>query len=243
MLKKLVVLAALLSPLPSMAEIARPQPPCGATPYPVSSAVAGGPSVGVWSGADLRKAGWQPPVCLGWTGDSRFVVALAGDIAWREPADQLLARLTMFSVYPSIKYWSTTQKEWLPLAQEAGALNGLNLQQGQESSYFERNAGSGKTTYRLRVLERSESRIVMATENVTPISVAIVTAFEPGALQSVSFLEKRGTGVWSFYQITRAGMASSSMISGRENSFVNRLAALYRHMAGIQTDLEPPVAR
>lgn len=241
MLKRLLLLAALLAPLPAASETASPRPPCGVASYPAAGAAAA-PAFAVWSGADLKRTGWRPPACLGWTGDTRFLVALVGEFTSTQTADQLLQRLTAISAYPSIKYWSVTQQQWRPLALETGAPNGLDLAVGRESSYFERGSSNGKTTYRLRVIERTENRIVTSTENVTPISVAIVTAFEPGALQSVSFLDRRGPAAWSFYQMTRAGEASSSFVNGRESSFANRLAAFYRYMAGIPTDLEPPLA-
>src|SRR5206468_12441287 len=69
------------------------------------------------------------------------------------------------------------------------------------------------------------SRVVLASENVTPIRVALLTAFEPGALQSVTFLDKRGPGVWGYYQMIRAGEGSSVVALGSDASYVNRLAA------------------
>ena len=118
----------------------------------------------------------------------------------------------------------------------------LALAPGSAFDYFE-NSQAGRTTYRLRVLERAPDRAVLASENVTPIRVAVVTAFEPGALQSVTFLDRRGPGLWSYYQIVRAGQGASSLVLGSEASYVNRAAALYRYVAGIPTDQEPPVAR
>lgn len=251
MLKNLVLVAVLLAPLSVVAQGALPQsppqpppqPPCGAAPYPVAGAIAGAPSVGTWTGAELRRMGWQPAACLGWTGGSRFVAALAGEFASRETSDQLLARLAAFSAYPAIKYWSVSHQAWQPLALEAGALSALDLTPGHDNVYFERNGNTGRTSYRLRVLERTENRLVIATENTTPIGVAILTAFEPGALQAVSFLDRRGPAAWSFYQIARAGENSSALVAGRESSLVNRLVAFYRYLAGIQTDLEPPAMR
>ncbi len=45
-----------------------------------------------------------------------------------------------------------------------------------------------------------------------------------------------------WYQIIRAGHGASSLALGSEASYVNRSAALYRYVAGIPTDRDPPVA-
>ena len=129
---------------------------------------------------------------------------------------------------------------------EAGRVGGadltaIDLGAGRTFDYVE-NGGAGRTTYRLKVLERTPERVVLASENVTPIRVALLTAFEPGALQSVTFLDKRGPDVWGYYQMIRAGEGASVVALGSDASYVNRLAALYRYTAGIPTDREPPAA-
>src|SRR5204863_482294 len=83
----------------------------------------------------------------------------------------------------------------------------------------------------------------LGVDNVTAVRAAGLTLFEPGSLQSVVFLERRGLGVWSFYDIIRAGDGSSALAASHEGSYVNRLVALYRYMAGVPTDLEPPAVR
>jgi hypothetical protein len=157
------------------------------------------------------------------------------------------------SALPGVRYWSTTDGAWKPLASQAGMLASADggaisdpapadLRPGRFLYYFE-TGRAGRTVYRLSVLERGDDRFVVATENVTAMRVAIVTAFEPGALQSAIFLERRAANVWSYYQVMRATEGASSMALGRHASYVNRLAALYRHTAGIPTDQEPPLAR
>ena len=84
---------------------------------------------------------------------------------------------------------------------------------------------------------------MLSTENVTPIRVGILTAFDPGSMQSVIFLDKRGPGLWGYYQAIRATEGASAFVLGSDASYVNRLAALYRYEAGIPTDQEPPAAR
>ena len=80
------------------------------------------------------------------------------------------------------------------------------------------------------------------SENVTPIRVAVVTVFEPGALQIASVLQRDGEGMWDLYEITRAGAESNSFVSGYGSSYLNRLDAMRRYLAGLPTDRDPPVA-
>jgi len=220
------------------------KPPCGGPSQPASAASDRPPATAVWSEQALRKAGWKPPTCLNWTSEgTRLAVGLAGDFRFGGTVDDLLARFGAFSAYKSIFYWSTSKQSWQNLVSDAGPdLKASDLVPGSSFDYFE-NGRTGRTVYRLKILERTPERVVLASENVTPIRAALVTAFEPGALQSVTFLDKRGTGMWSYYQIVRAGQGANSLVLGSEASYVNRAAALYRYVAGIPTDREPPIAR
>ena len=191
------------------------------------------PAVGVWSEADLRRLGWRPPPCLHWTPErTRLVAALAGQFAHGGSMDELVARLARISALKAVRCWSVTRERWEPLVSDAGA----------SFRYFEVGR-SGRTIYRMTVHERSADRIVAATENVTPICIVLLTAFEPGALQSVVFVERRGPGLWGYYQVIRATEGANAVALGKDASYLNRLAALYRHAAGIPTDQEPPIAR
>jgi hypothetical protein len=55
-------------------------------------------------------------------------------------------------------------------------------------------------------------------------------------------LQRAGNNVWDLYEITRAGAESSSFVSGYGSSYLNRLDAMRRHLAGLPTDRDPPVA-
>ena len=245
------LLLLLLTPFAARAEGPSLQPPCGVSSQPAAAAAGRPPVTAVWSEQALRNAAWQPAACLHWSSErTRLAVVLAGDFHFSGTADDLLTRLGAFSVYKSIRYWSVSQQGWQALVSEAGRVGGLvggpdlvasELVAGSSFDYFE-NDRAGRTVHRLKVLERTPERIVVASENVTPLRVMLLTAFEPGALQSVTFIDKRGPGVWSYYQIVRAGSGASSMALGSAASYLNRSAALYRHVAGIPTDRDPPVA-
>lgn len=229
-------------------------PPCGIEPSPAYPPVGQRPAVSVWSEADLKRLDWRPPTCLHWAPErTRLAAALAGQFRHAGSSDELMARLSRISAWKAVRYWSVSKKRWEPLVSDAGAVAGPEDEQqadpapgaltpGASFRYFEVNR-AGRTIHRMTVHERSADRIVVATENVTPIRIIMLTAFEPGALQSVVFLERRGPGLWGYYQVIRATEGANAVALGKDASYLNRLAALYRHAAGIPTDQEPPIAR
>jgi hypothetical protein len=69
-----------------------------------------------------------------------------------------------------------------------------------------------------------------------------MTAFEPGALQTVTFVERLGADQWNTYQVTRVGAGASAFVLGYKGSFLNRLEAVRRYLAGPPADQLPPLA-
>jgi hypothetical protein len=243
---------ALLILLPGAALAAPPPtPPCGGQgPVPAYAPASQPPATGVWSGADLR--GVALASCLGWTGESRLIVALATTFRSSLTANQLLRKLAAVSAYPSVKYWSATRQAWRPLATQAAVLaapdgtatradpSSEELSPGREVYYGEHGDLSA-ATHRLRVVERSANHLMVTTENTTPIRLLVVTVFEPGALQLATFINRAGPDLWTLYEITRVGAASSAMAADYASSYVNRLDALRRYLADIPTDRDPPL--
>ena len=253
MFRSAVFFLLLSLPLVS-AQAAGPQPPCEVRPVPYYGTVDGVPVTGAWKDEDLKRDGWRPPACLGWQGDSRMVAALATRFQSLASLDDLAARLAGASHYPTIRFWAVTRQEWRPLVLDAWALDAPDgklrspdpsadaLVPGRSFYYAEQPELGGRTVYRLIVLDRTSDNLVMATENVTPIRVAIVTLFQPGALQVVSFLHHEGPNTWDLYMITRAAEASSSAVAGYQSAYLNRLEAMHRFLANVPTDRDPPIA-
>lgn len=232
-----------------------PQPPCdGAQVYPPYGEVDGKPLVATWANKDLHKLGWTPPACLGWQSDSRLVAALAARFHAASSLDQVAQPLADVSHYAAVKFWAITRHEWRPMALSAWAVAGPDskerrpdppvsaLQAGRDFYYSEDAELAGHVVYRTRVLEHTADRLVLETENVTPIKVAIVTLFDPGALQVATFLQRIDTDTWGLYEITRASEQSSSMVAGYQSSYLNRLEAVRRMLARQPTDRDPPIA-
>jgi hypothetical protein len=227
---------------------AGPIPPCGSAPAPMFGEVNGPPHWGIWSSDELRAERWQPPGCLGWSGGTRLLAAVASRFRARHDVFQ---RLVNIAAFPTIKYWSVSRQSWQPLAlsvaeveETRGALGaGMagSLEAGESFRFKERDEHGGDIVYAMRVLQHDAAHLTVATENVTPIKIAIITAFPPGELQTVSFVERAGADQWNTYQITRAGADANSLVLGYPGSFLNRLEAVRRYLAGLPPN-EAPLA-
>ena len=79
-------------------------------------------------------------------------------------------------------------------------------------------------------------------ENLTPIKYALFTIFEPHALRSATFIERRGANEWGYYQTIGVGEGSDFIAVRSASPYINRLTALYRYMAGMPTDGAPAAA-
>lgn len=213
------------------------------------------PLIRIWHADDLEQ--WQPPPCTGWSQHSKsnLIVSLTGSFRFEGGMSALLARVGAISALPSVMYWSVTDKKWGPLAHDASALNGpdpksrrrdfsaAELVPGADLYYWEDDVRSGEIVYRIKVSEITPERAVIASDNITPVRRFFITLFKPGALQSVLFIQRLRPGVFGAYILNRTGEGTSALAGGHEQSYVNRANALYRQLAGIKTDQEPPAAR
>jgi hypothetical protein len=232
-----------------------PRLPCGVAPLPAYAEPGLPPNVRAWSGKAAR--GWRPPSCSTWQAtDADMLVGLAGSFRYEGEIDGLLARIGAISTKAGVRYWSTTEKNWQMLVTDAFALSGpdaalrradfkpAELAKGQSIHYAQSdNRSAGHCVYRERVLAGDRERVLIESENLTPIKKMMVTLYSPGDLQTLYVIERRAPGQWNFYSLTRTRMASSLLPTGSEASYINRSVAFYRHVAGIPTDQEPPAAR
>jgi hypothetical protein len=247
-----ILSACILSLIADGAQAGEPPSSCSIAALP-----AGAPVVEVWQEQDLARAHWQPPGCSSWPASSRskVLVSLTGAVRSGDAMVSVIARLGAISALPGVQYWSTTDGKWGPIAKNASALSGPDSSArrrdfsasefvtGAQLYYWEDDVRTGSTVYRLTVLERTPDRLVVSGENVTPMRRFYLTVFKPGSLQTLLTIQAAGPGTFAVRILTRSGEGSSMFASGHEKSFVNRAAALYRHMAGIRTDQEPPAAR
>jgi len=232
-----------------------PQPPCGADAVPPYPALDDAAVVKWWSKSDFGRD-WRPPACTGWAavGFTTLVTTVAR-FRHTSDAEGLLRHIGAISELAGVRYWSTTHKQWQTLIVGANALTGLQAGQRREDftpdemkdgkvHYFEQADNlSGKAVYRMHVAETSAHRIVFDVENVSTIRYFLIPLFHPGEMQSIYYLDRESENVWRFYSIVRTGKNANGLTAGNEASSINRAVALYRHLAGIPTDQEPPEAR
>ncbi|WP_321812507.1 DUF6675 family protein [Burkholderia sp. BCC1985] len=255
--------AALCTPLVAAAGFAvatpLPTPPCGTPPVPAYSSLGAQPAMAILRGEELDTGVWRPSSCTGWpaASSSRVVVAVAGLVRVAGGPETLLARVGAVSSLRTVRYWSTTDKKWRPLFLDAAALAGpaedgerradfrpSELQAGRTFYYWVDDSRSGPLVYRTRVLEHSPHRVALAEENVSSIRAFGLTLFQPAALQTVVFAQRQTNDVWGLYILVRIDRQASSFIaSGQEASTANRALALFRHLAGVRTDADPPAVR
>ena len=224
-----------------------PRPPCGAGEPIPAYGQASTPAIESWS-----KLEWTAPACLAW-GESRykFVIAVAGTIEGPD-ATEMQRRLGAVSTSRGLMYWSVTQSEWRVLIKDASALSGAQgarradfapgeLREGATLHFVEEdNRSSEPVTYAMHVLESKPGRIVVDTENVTPIKALLATLFPPGALRTAYILTRIDARTWGFYAISAATDRASGLVSFAKASYENRARALFAHVAGVAVADEGP---
>ena len=239
MIRAALAAAVLALALPAHAQ---PQPPCdGTTPMPLPAKPGDAPAVATWS--EVR---WDPPACLAWQGGKfRMLIALAGTFRHGGDAAALLARLGAISKRKGLQYWSVRDKAWRVLIEDAAALAApqagqrrtdftpAEMRAGAELHYEETdNRSSTPVVYRMRVLEATMERVVVETENLSPIRAFMVTVFPAGSLRAAYFLERRDAATWMVYGLSSTGGEASALAAGSVKSYVNRATAFYRYLAG-----------
>jgi hypothetical protein len=227
-----------------------PKPPCGEDPVPGYPSPAASPSVKVWTQME-----WPPPKCTGWgMMASATLVGSAGQFNLGGGSEELRRRIAVVSQMNGLLYWSTTHQKWQPLITESYGLTAL--EGGRRADFTAREIEAGRTlflkqsdnllgpvTYQMRIIEASDERIVFGTENRIAIRYLGLALFQPGEIQAVTFLERERGSVWRYYSIARMAKAASILTMGHDASLINRAVALFRHVAGIPADREPPAAR
>jgi hypothetical protein len=66
--------------------------------------------------------------------------------------------------------------------------------------------------------------------------------FDEGDLRFLYRLERLSPDEWGFYSVLQLGPGTSRLAQNREGSYLNRMTAVFRHIAGIPDTREPPVA-
>ena len=170
--------------------------------------------------------------------------------------DLVIERLAAISGRMEIRYWSASRRRWRPL-----------LDQSQPLSRPDRAAfagdpqpddlRAGATIYSLQddsdplgplisamtIIERSATRLRVAFRNVSDGRFFGLRVLPAGAAEGMLFLEQAPGGDWRLYTLSRLTTDIPDWLLPPRPSYVNRAVALYRYLAGIPTDKEPPAWR
>ena len=217
-----------------------PVPPCANSNAVPAYGTASEPAIQSWS-----RIEWTPPACLAWSdAHFKFVIAVAGRIPASD-ATALRARLGAISTSRGMKYWSVTESAWRELIKDAAALTAVQggrredfapaeLTEGATLYFVEQdNRSDGPVTYAMHVIESKPDRLVVDTENVTPIRALLATLFPPHAMRTAYILTRIDSGTWGFYAISAATEHASGLVSLARSSYENRAKALFAHVAGV----------
>ena len=250
----IAIAAALLAHIVWSATDAGPQPPCGGEQSPHYPSLDQPPLTRVWQRNELGPD-WQPPSCTGWTQPGFTTLAeTAGRFRSDSGLEGLKQAVGAISSLKGLVYWSTTHQRWQPLIVDAYAITAAKdgqrrgdftaheLEPGSRLYFEQEDSLSGKGTYELHVLSVSPDRLVFDTRNLTTLRYLLVPVFHPGDVESVYFLARESAHTWRYYNLTRLGENANGLAAGHPSSSVNRAVALFRHLAGIPADKEPPAA-
>ena len=160
-------------------------------------------------------------------------MALAGKFRFEGSADDLLTRMGAVSALRGIRYWSVSDNGWRTLIEHASALEGPDLSRRRPDFvaaelkkgrivYFahDDNRTAGEIIYRLEIRELASDRLVVATENVSPVRQFMLTLVDSGGLQTLHFLNRDSPGVWRYYVLARTSEDLSSLLGVSQRSYV-----------------------
>ncbi len=259
-------LAASRSASADEAQDAGPRPPCdGAAPFPAYAAAGAPAAVGVWTARALDDPGlpnvrlWAgqpadgrpPPPCSGWGDSPPFTLALAARIPDPGGTDAILRRLGAASGLAGLRYWAAARGRWEDLFDEAPYAVAdpesrerrpdhapPELALGRDAYAYQDPAGPvGGAVYRTRVREAGPDRLVAESENATTARAGGLIPLRPGTIRLVHYFDRLPDGSgWGYY-----GLVGLTTSPDTARTYVNRAAALFRHLAGLPPEREPPV--
>jgi hypothetical protein len=252
---RLLVFFLLAQPRLLVANRQLPMPPCGGSSHPPYAALDTPLNVVVWTSSKL-PASWAPPSCTGWSSKKvALLVAAAGRFQHEGDTTFLLQRLAAISDLVSVRYWSVSRRGWHDLIDHAFALRTKDQQSRRidfslyelrpdRDLYFWQGGSSRLETgvRRLQILDRQADRLVFDVENISPVRLFFVTLFKPGDLQVHYAITRESATTWRYYSLFRASGSDNPLVAHYKHSYINRTVAMFRYLAGIPTDREPPAA-
>lgn len=112
--------------------------------------------------------------------------------------------------------------------------------------WLEEDNPTAGIVYQMLVHERTPSRLVFETVNITPVKARLLIfrarIAQPGEYRQLYYIERESDDTWHYYSLVRMGRASSLVGTSAAN-YRNRAEAFFRYLAGLRMDREPPAAR
>ncbi len=248
------VLLALMLALP-VAGKAGTAGACTVTTENASAEARSVPAVNAWYGYAVRARGAVPD-CLDWPVEE-LNAAVEANGRFVEPGgwDAVLTRLGAISAQRYIRYWSQRRGRWRGLFDDAAALSApaatatradflpAELEAGRTLYLKQRpNGAEQDTVMRLDVLERSPERLVVVMENVDHMPVVFFYSVQPSQTRLAIIIEAESVNTFSYRSVMGLDLELGPFLRRVGNSMRHRSVALFRYIAGIPTDLEPPAA-
>jgi hypothetical protein len=219
--------------------------------WPAPADTGSPPSVANWT-LSRFPPDWVPQPCIEWD-LQRFssFAAVAGKFQ-AAGMDAVLTRLGAISTHAGMRYWSVSDHGLEPLIKDAFAVESpasetrrpdftpTEMQVDRDLFFAEHdNRTSGSVFYQLRVIERSADRLVVEIANTNKIRLSLLTLFEPGDLRTLLFISRSAKGEWACYALSGSRPTALAGLLDHHKSVVNRLIALYGHLAGTGDDVLP----
>ena len=165
----------------------------------------------------------------------------------------MLGRLGAVSALKGMPYWSYTDKKRQLLVRESYAIdNPVSMKARADFSpaelhsgallYFAQsdNRAATLTPYSLQLLSHGPDRLVLRVENVADLrymGLKVVAAHE---MQWVVALERLANGHWGYRSLLGIGhLLGMVRAEQHRRSNLARSVAMFDHLAGRQTDIEP----
>ncbi|HRY23085.1 MAG: hypothetical protein H6852_05570 [Geminicoccaceae bacterium] len=253
--RRTLLLAGALLPLRVAAAAELPVPPCaGETPRPAPPRLGQPPAVLACTDSDLLAA-WQPPACLGWRAKPADVVLALAARFRLDDIEALLARFTAISALTRIRYWSVTREAWRPLFLDAVPLSRADpaatrgdfrrdeIVLGEPVHVLLEDDLIGAVVHSITVEAFSPELIRVAMRNVLPGGVLGMEVLPVDGLEMVLLLEREEPSIWRYWSIMRATIEAPDFMLPSAASYANRAAAIFRYVASLPTDAEPPLVR
>lgn len=217
-------------------------------PYPGYSDLSELPNVAVWHDLSAIRDNCS---AINLSGTAK-VVGLASYFHYTGTVEELASRAGAISALKDLNYWSITDNSWRKLISNSVALNsvdskdkrpdfsGSEVMRGQTLYFAQDDTRAwGMNIYSLTAIEVSNSRLVVTSENISPIKIGPITLFKPRSIKSLTIVSEVDKATWSYYSLISI---TDSFFDSKDKSLINRQAAAYRFLVGKPSNAEPPLA-